>query len=125
MQHLADYTPAPPPASLVQCYDDRKPIAFAEMAGTLAEAFLWFMRSLDQPTTITVYTDSSSVYHSLVRGPRLTLRTFEILKNLYAVMIINKQKSGHGLVVSWVPSAENMADPLSRGVLAPPNRVRQ
>jgi hypothetical protein len=27
--------------------------------------------------------------------------------------------SGHGLVVRWVPSADNLADPFSRGVLAP------
>jgi hypothetical protein len=33
-------------------------------------------------------------------------------------MLINKVKSGHGLVVQWVPWEDNLVDPLSWGVNA-------
>jgi hypothetical protein len=75
--------------------------------------------NLTSPTTVTLCTDSAVVYHTLNKGAGSTLRYSTLLKNLYIQYLINKVKSGHGVVVPWVPSAENLADPLSRGVLAP------
>jgi hypothetical protein len=88
-----------------------------EMAATL-QGLLWMFCQLDQPTTVTIYTDSSSVYYSLVKGTGRTLRQSLRLQTLYVQMFKNKIQAGHGLVVRWVLSAENLADPLSRGVHA-------
>jgi ribonuclease HI len=87
------------------------------MAAALA-GLIWASRDLQQPRNITLYTDSSIVYCSLARGTGLTLRRNVLLQNLYIGWLFNKVKSGHGLVVRWLPSEENLADPLSRGVLS-------
>jgi ribonuclease HI len=116
---LAAVIPGTPPSQLYCQYDDTTPIAFAEMAAALA-GLLWATKHLDQPRNITLYTDSSIVFYSLSRGTGLTLRRDPLLKNLYirVTWLVNKENSGHGLVVRWLPSEENLADPLSRGVLS-------
>jgi hypothetical protein len=114
---VAAYTPGPPVDSMAQFYIDAQAIAFAEMAAALI-GLQWMMNRLQEPTTIILYTNSSVVYHTLVRGSGLTLRSSTLLQNLCIKQFVNKVNAGHGLVVCWVPSAENLADPLSRSVLA-------
>jgi hypothetical protein len=115
---IAAVAPGPPAWSMVRYYEDRRPIAFAEMAAAIV-GLHQFQRTLTALTTITLCMDSAVVYHTQNKGTGSTLRYSLLLKNLYVQRMINKLKSGHGLVVRWVPSAENLADPLSRGVLAP------
>jgi ribonuclease HI len=99
---------------MAQHYTDHRPIAFAEMAAAL-KGLIWFMRNhLQQPTTITLATDSSTVYYILQKGTGLTLRSSEILQKLYVTMMYEQIKSGNALVVRWVPSEQNLADPLTR-----------
>jgi hypothetical protein len=105
----------PPRLALVSRYTDTRPIAFPEMAAAL-KGLIWYMRTLDEPTTITLYTDSSIVYYFFVRGIGVTSRRSLILQQLYYTMFKIKIQAGHGLVVRWVPSSENLAGPLSRGV---------
>jgi ribonuclease HI len=110
-------TPGPPRLALVQRFTDQRPIAYAEMAAAL-EGLLWLFRNLTQPLAITLLTDSSVVYHTLVKGTGVTLRRSLRLQTLFVQAFCNKIQAGHGLVTSWVPSAENLADHLSRGVHA-------
>jgi hypothetical protein len=112
---IAAYTPGPLPAGMARQYDC-KAIAFAEMAAALAG--LLCINRQPAPTTITLCTDSAVVYHTLVKGSGITPRSCEILRNMYIQVLLNKVNSSHGLVVRWVPSTENLADPLSREVLA-------
>jgi hypothetical protein len=96
-------------------YQDTKPIAFAEMA-TAFVGLSWAMRNhRSEPTTVTLATHSSVVYYSLLRGTGLSLRTSSLLQKLYINMYSQKIKAGQGLVIRWVPSELNLADPLSRG----------
>jgi hypothetical protein len=76
---------------------------------------------LDQPTTLNLYTDSQVVYHTIVMGTGITLRSSPLLLDLYYVLYTNLNKAGHSLVVRWIPSHANLADPLSRG--APPTSL--
>jgi ribonuclease HI len=99
---------------MVQHYTDSRPIAFAEMAAAL-KGLLWFIRTqLRQPTTITLATDSSTVYYTLEKGTGLTLRSSAILQKLHVSVMYEIIKAGHALVVRWVPSEQNLADPLTR-----------
>jgi hypothetical protein len=108
-----------PPRAIVQHYTDTRTIAFTEMAAAL-RGLLWYIRDvLTEPTTITLYTDSSTVYYTLVKGTGLTLRASPLLQQLFVATWMNKNKAGHGLVVRWVPSEHNLADPLTRGVHPP------
>jgi ribonuclease HI len=102
---------------MVYQYPGARPIASAEMAAAL-KGLLWFFEQLDQPTTVTLYTDSSAVFYSLVKGTGRTLRQSLRLQNLYVQMYKNKNWALHGLVIRWVPSEDNLADPFSRGVHA-------
>jgi hypothetical protein len=116
---MAGMTTEHPLRSFLRQYEDRTPIAFAEMAAAMA-GLVWLSQQLHQPTTITLATDSSIVYHSLCQGSGITLCQNPILKELYVTWLMNKMNTGHGLVVQWVPSEQNLADPLSRGVLSSP-----
>jgi ribonuclease HI len=79
----------------------------------------WYLQDVaTQLTTVTLYTDSSVVFHTLSRGTGITLRNNVLLQNMYVAFLINKVYTGHGLVVRRVPSCQNLADPLSRGVHA-------
>jgi ribonuclease HI len=107
--------------AIVQHYTDSRDIAFAEMAAAL-KGLIWCMTSIVQePTTITLFTDSSVVYYTLVKETGLTLRASSLLQDLFVHMWYLKNKAGHGLVVWWIPSKQNLADPLTRGVLANPD----
>jgi hypothetical protein len=57
------------PARIVmaQHYTDHRNITFAEMAAALRGTIWSFRDILDQPTTLTVYTDSGSISHSCKR----------------------------------------------------------
>jgi hypothetical protein len=84
------------------------------MAAAL-RGFIWAYRDLlTEPTTLTLYTDSSVVFHTLVKGTGLTLRASPLLQNIFVKMWTIKEKAGHGLMVRWIPSQDNLADPLSR-----------
>jgi hypothetical protein len=85
------------------------------MAAVLKGA-IRYMQTLEQPTAVTLFTDSLVVYHTLVKGTGVTLRRSLILQQLYARLYQIKTQAGHGLVVRWVSSDENLADLLSRGV---------
>jgi hypothetical protein len=78
------------------------------MAAALKGA-IWYMRSLEHPTTVTLYTNSSIVFYLLVRATGVTLRRSLILQELYFKMYTIKIQAVHGLVVRWVPSRENLA----------------
>jgi ribonuclease HI len=108
----------PPQQTMVQFYSDHRPIAFAEMAAALLGLSWCIQQCLQQPTRITLHTDSMVVYHTLVKGSGWTLRSSALLQKLYVKMYILMNKAGHGLVCQWIPSGQNPADPLSRGVHA-------
>jgi hypothetical protein len=69
-------------------------------------------------TTITLATDSAIVYYVLNTGKGLTLRQHDLLQQLYISYYKKKSKRGHRLVFWWVATDVNLADPVSRGVLA-------
>jgi hypothetical protein len=111
-----------PVSAFYRRLEPERPIAVAEMAAALI-GLHWYLQDVaTRPTTAILYTDSSIVYHTLVRGTGLTLRSSLLLQNLYIAFLINKVYTGHGLVVRWVPSRENLADPpLSRSARPPFN----
>jgi hypothetical protein len=112
----AALAPGDTPWTFSRHYEDVRPIAFAEMAAAII-GLHQFQHTLRHPTTITLCTNSAVVYHTLLKGTGTTVRYSVLLQNLYIQYYMNKVKSGHGLVVRWVPSEDNLADPLSRGVL--------
>jgi hypothetical protein len=114
---IAAITPTPISA-FYRHLEPPQPIAVAEMAAALVDLHWYAQNVLQEPTTVHLYTDSSVVYYSLSRGTGVTLRYTPVLQNLYIAWLINKVYTGHGLVVHWVPSHLNLADPLSRGVHA-------
>jgi hypothetical protein len=114
----------PPRQSIQQHFQDSRPIAFAEMAAALWGLMWCFRDCLRQPTALTLHTDSTIVYHTIVKGGGLILRSSALLQNLYIKMYILMNKAGHSLVCQWVPSQQNLADPLTRGV-HPPLAPRQ
>lgn len=103
----------PPRLALVQHYTDHRAIVWAEMAAAL-RGVIWATKSiLQQPTSLTLHTDST-----IVRGTGFTLRSSPLLQEMYIHMYVNLNKAGHSLVCRWVPSEGNLADPLTRGVPA-------
>jgi hypothetical protein len=98
-------------------YENECTINFAEMAVVLI-TLICAARRHQQPTTFTLNTDSGVVYYTLRTGKGTTLRQNQLLQELYCTYLKIKMERGHGLAVSWVPSEENLADPLFRGVLA-------
>jgi hypothetical protein len=85
------------------------PIAWAETAALVG--LLWIIKNcVTEPTTITLCTSSSVVYYTLLKGTGF-LRNNPLLQNLYLSMIAYKIQTGHGLVIRWVPSQANLADP--------------
>jgi hypothetical protein len=111
------FWPGPPPRYLYRQYLDHRPIAFAELAAALV-VLIHTAKQNHLPTTITIATDSSVVYYVLSTGKGKTLRMYHILQQLYITWFTIKSKRGHRLVVRWVTSDANLADPVSRGVLA-------
>jgi hypothetical protein len=57
-------------------------------------------------------------YYVLSTGKGRTIRTHVILQQLICTWFSIKCTRGHRLVVRWVPTDANLADPVSRGVLA-------
>jgi hypothetical protein len=114
---IAAITPTPVSA-FYRFLEPPQPIAIAEMAAALVGLHWYAQKVLQEPTTVHLYTDSSVVYYSLSKGTGVTLRYTPVLQNLYIAWLLNKVYTGHGLVVHWVPSHLNLADPLSRGVHA-------
>jgi ribonuclease HI len=108
-----------PRVSMVQHFMDSRQITVAEMAAALRGLQWCIQEHLTQPTNITLFTDSVVVYHTLVKGTGLTLRASSLLQDLFVNTWIMKNKAGHGLVVRWVPSEQNLADPLSREIHSP------
>jgi hypothetical protein len=111
--HVASH----PPQQVYQRFTDEIPIARAELAAALF-ALNWVGSRLRQPTNITLGTDSAVVYYVLSTGKGMSLRYDLWLQTLYISWFRIKMNRGHGLVVRWVPSAANPADPVSRGVLS-------
>jgi hypothetical protein len=73
-------------------YTDTRQIAFAEMAAAL-KGLIWRMTTLVQePTTITLFSDSAIVYHTLVKGTGLTLRALSLLQQIFVRMWMLKIK---------------------------------
>jgi ribonuclease HI len=73
------------------------------MAAAL-EGLQWLFSHLLQPHSITLLTDSTVVYYTLVKGTGVTLRRSLRLQNLFVNMFRNKVRAGHGLVTSWIPN---------------------
>jgi ribonuclease HI len=111
--HVASH----PPQQIHQRFTDSIPIARAEIAAALF-ALNWIRSRLRQPTNITLATDSAVTYYVLSTGKGMSLRYDIWLQTLYVVWFKINMNRGHGLVVRWVPSAANPADPDSRGVLS-------
>jgi hypothetical protein len=105
-----------PLQQVFQQFTDRIPIARAEIAAALF-ALNWVGSRLRQPTNITLATDSAVAYYTFSTGKGYTTRYDIWLQTLYIAWFKIKMNRGHGLVVRWVPSAANPADPVSRGVL--------
>jgi hypothetical protein len=59
-----------------------------------------------RPTSITLYTASTTVHHVLAAWQGRTVRTSHILRTFYCQFF-------------WISNAENVTDPLTRGVLDP------
>jgi len=106
-----------PPQQIHQQFTNRIPIARAEIAAALF-ALNWAGSRLHQPSNITLATDSAVAY-TLSIGKGYTIRYDIWLQTLYMAWFSIKLNRGRGLVVRWVPSAANPADPVSRGVLLP------
>jgi ribonuclease HI len=106
-----------PPQQIFQPFLDEQPIEVAEIAAALF-ALIWIGAGLRQPTAITLATDSTVACYSLSTGKGLTLRYNLWLQCLYIRWFQIKMDTGHGLVLRWVPSEANLADPVSRGVLS-------
>jgi hypothetical protein len=103
-----------PPQQIFQPFSDQQPIAVAEIAAALF-ALVWIGAHLRQPT---LATDSTVAYYALSTGKGLTIRYNMSLQCIYSKWFQIKMDRGHGLVLRWVPSEANLADPVSRGVLS-------
>jgi ribonuclease HI len=110
------YVASRPPQRIHQAFTDQLPIAAAELAAALF-ALIWVGSRLRQPTAITIATDSTVVYYVLSTGKGYTMRHNQWLQSLYIRWFSIKIHRGHGLVMRWVPSQANLADPVSRGIL--------
>jgi ribonuclease HI len=113
---LGVYVNTQPPQTIYQPFTDEQPIAVAEIAAALF-ALIWIGRRCYQPTAVTLATDSTVVYYTLSTGKGFTFRHTPMLQMLYVCWFQIKIDRSHGLVLRWVPSNANLADPVSRGVL--------
>jgi hypothetical protein len=78
------------------------------------EGIIWCCSEiLDQPTTVTLFTDSTIVFSTTVKGKGLTLRASPLLQDRFVKMYRLMNKAGHSLVAMWFPSNRNLADPLT------------
>lgn len=84
------------------------------MAAALRDIISYITNHLNIPTTINLFTDSSVVAAALLKGTGLTLRSSAILQTLYCTVLFYLIKAGHALVVRWIRSEENLADPFTR-----------
>jgi ribonuclease HI len=98
---------------MYRAYEDEKPIAFAELAAALV-GLIHTANNQQEPTTITLATDSAIVYYVLMTEKGATLRRHKLLQELYTTYFTIKSKRCHRLIVQWVPSDANLADPVSR-----------
>jgi hypothetical protein len=105
------------PQQLFQQFRDAQPIAVAKMAAALF-ALIWIGQRCYRATAITPATDSTIVYYTLSTGKGTIFRWSALLQQLYVTWFLIKMDRGHGLVLRWVPSNANLADPVPRGVLA-------
>jgi hypothetical protein len=117
------YVDSRPPQIIHQEFTDSIPIAAAEIATALF-ALIWCGSRLRQSTAITIATNSTVVYYVLSTGKGYTIRHNTWLQCLYLKWFSIKVNRGHGLVVRWVPSQANLADPVSRGVLPTTSQYR-
>lgn len=62
--------------------------------------------------------DSTAVHYALATGNGLPIKQNIILQDLCEKWYKIKAERGHTLVTLWVTSMENLADPLSWGLLA-------
>jgi hypothetical protein len=74
------------------------------------------MRHCGVPTTL--HTDSPTIFHVLLSGKGVTIRSNKVLQKLFGKLFVIKALWGRTLFAQWVPSPENLADPLSQEVLA-------
>jgi ribonuclease HI len=63
-------------------YIDDQPINYAEMAAALV-TLIWAAKHHQEPTTFSLHTDSTIVYHTLQTGKGATLQTNQLLRELY------------------------------------------
>jgi hypothetical protein len=111
------YLDTRPPQQVFQPFQDAQPIAVAEMAAALF-ALIWIGQRCYRPMALSLDTDSAVVYYTLSTGKGITFRRSPLLQRLYVTWFRIKMDRGHGLVLRWVPSNANLADAVSRGVLA-------
>jgi ribonuclease HI len=95
---------------MYQPFSDEVPIATAEITAALF-ALIWVGSRLHHPTAITLATDSSISYYTLSTGKGMTFQYSVMLQQLYIRWFRIKMDRGHGLVLRWVPSHANLADP--------------
>jgi hypothetical protein len=114
---LGIYILSAPPRLIHQPLQPPLPIAEAEIAAAL-HALITITEVFHNPVNITLYTDSEVAYYTLMSGKGCTFRNSLLFQQLYALWFRNKVNSGFGLVVRWIPSQANLADPVSRGVHA-------
>jgi hypothetical protein len=74
-------------------------------------------------TTITLEMDLLVVYYVLKTGKGATLWYNVLLQELSATYFKIKSERGHRLVVRWVPTDANLADPVSRGGTRPRKQI--
>jgi ribonuclease HI len=109
------YVASQPPQMVYQSFTDTVAIAVAEIAAALF-ALIW-CGCLRQPTAITLATDSAVTYYVLSTGKGSTIRYNTWLQCIFVKWFEIKVNRGHSLVVHWVPSQANLAEPVSRDVL--------
>jgi hypothetical protein len=114
---LGIYILSTPPHAIHQPLDPPLSIAEAEIAAAL-HALLVITETYHQSVHITLYTDSAVAFYTLSSGKGLTFCQSLLLQMLYVLGIKNKVNRGFSLVVRWIPSQANLADPVSRGVSA-------
>jgi hypothetical protein len=112
---LGVYINTQPPQTIYQPFTNEQSIAVAEIAAALF-ALIWIGRRCYQPTATTLATDSTVAYYTLSTGKGYTFRHTPMLQ-MYVCWFQMKIDRGHGLVLRWMPSNANLADPVSRGVL--------
>jgi hypothetical protein len=68
------------------------------MAAALV-TLIWASNNHTAPTTFTLCTDSSIIYHCLLSEKGTTLRQNQLLQKLFVTWLSNKQYRAHALVL--------------------------